>query len=107
MFIIAAIIFMQFMLLRGAYAGDVRSERNPHMITPYGDTCKGSYGVLRHHMTVHDAVEAMRLYFAKKGLRIEIVDHWNRFIMADIYDGDAVVDRVIMDRKTGRVRSTY
>lgn len=105
--IIAAIILMSLSFIPAAQADNIRDEKKRQSITPYGAACEGSYGMLREHMTIPDAVRAIKDYFEKKGLTVEIIDHWSRFIMADIYDGAIIVDRVIMDRKTGRLRSTY
>lgn len=104
---IIAIILMSLVFIPGAYAENNSTEKRRQTITPYGATCKGGYGMLREHMAIPEAVRAMNDYFEKKGLTVAIIDHWSRFIMADIYDGATIVDRIIMDRKTGRMRSTY
>lgn len=49
--------------------------------------------------------QALEDYYSQKGLSIKIDRIRGRFIKAQILDGSKVVDIIIFDRKTGRIRS--
>jgi hypothetical protein len=49
----------------------------------------------------------MKHYFKTKGLDVKKVRGRGRFLKAEIYKKDLLVDRVLFDRRTGRVRSIY
>ena len=85
-----------------AHAGDNR-------VTPYGDYCRDCtiYGVCKDLVPLEDSLAALDNYYRAKGYRTEVVKHRGRFIVAEIYRGGYVVDKVLFDRKTGRVRSIY
>lgn len=78
-------------------------------ITPFGDTCPkcGIYGKCDKQLRYEEAVIAINSYFKDKGLDISVVKQRRRFIIADVYRNGEWVDRVLFDRKTGRVRSVY
>jgi hypothetical protein len=42
-----------------------------------------------------------------RGYQVGHVRHKGRFIEAEIYDRNRLVDKVLFDRKTGRIRSVY
>lgn len=79
------------------------------IITPYGDYCKActSYGVCRDVMPVKESVNAISRYYRRKGYTVGNIYHKGRFIEADIYKNGKQVDKVLFDRKTGRLRSIY
>jgi hypothetical protein len=79
------------------------------IITPYGDYCKEctSYGVCQDVMPVKESVSAISKYYQKKGYTAGNFYHKGRFIEADIYKDGRQVDKVLFDRKTGRLRSIY
>jgi hypothetical protein len=83
------------------------SEGDP--VTPYGDFCPrcGQYGSCKSQMSIEDAEKAIAEYYHKKGFRIKIEQAQGRFIKADIKKGREVVDVIIFDRRTGRIRSIY
>ncbi len=85
-----------------AYAGDNR-------VTPYGDYCKwcGTYGTCRTAMTPEEADKAIEEYYQQKGYRVGGSYHKGRFIEVYIFKDDILVDKVLFDRKTGRLRSLY
>jgi hypothetical protein len=58
-------------------------------------------------MSHDDAKKAMLDYYNKKGLAVEIEQKRGRFIRAKIKDEDKVVDVIIFDRRTGRIRSIF
>jgi len=78
-------------------------------VTPYGDFCRscGQYGTCRDMMSNDEAKRAMVDYYHRKGLDIEIMSIDGRFIKAKVKDRKGVVDVIIFDRKTGRIRSIY
>lgn len=78
-------------------------------VTPYGDFCSrcGKYGSCKSQMSVEDSEKAIAEYYHKKGFRIKIEQGKGRFIRADIKKGREVVDVIIFDRRTGRIRSIY
>jgi hypothetical protein len=82
-------------------------DREP--VTPYGDFCPrcSQYGICKSMMSSYDAEKAMVDYYNKKGFDVEIEDVKGRFIKAKIKDKDNVVDVIIFDRRTGRIRSIY
>lgn len=77
-------------------------------VTPYGDcTGCGKYGICKTPMSQEDAKKAMIEYYEKKGLRVNIEKASGRFIKAKVMDNDKVVDIIIFDCRTGRIRSIY
>lgn len=78
-------------------------------VTPYGDHCPrcSDYGTCETIMGHDDARRAMLDYYHRKGLSVEVVRKRGRFIRAKIIEDGDVVDVIIFDRRTGRVRSIY
>jgi|Deesub1362B_J571_1020462.scaffolds.fasta_scaffold00289_20 hypothetical protein len=78
-------------------------------VTPYGDFCRRCtrYGVCPRMLSIKEAVEALEAYYGKKNLKAVIRSTEGRFVIAEILEDGRVVDRIIFDRKTGRVRSIY
>jgi hypothetical protein len=78
-------------------------------ITPYGVSCPrcGEYGYCKKPLTYQEAVKAFKSYYEEKGFKVVTTEHRGRFIEADIYRDEKIVDKVILDRKTGRIRSIY
>lgn len=77
--------------------------------TPYGDYQEwcGAYGVCKDDMSPEDAETAITRYFSSRGLRVGRIQHRGRFVEAEIYRNGRMTDRIIFDRKTGRMRSAY
>jgi hypothetical protein len=85
-------------------------EARPYnTVTPYGDFCPycTKYGAGAKEVRREEAVEAVRAYFHMKGLGIRGVKGEGRFIRVDIVRDGKVIDSIIFDRKSGRIRSTY
>jgi len=100
---VSLIIFIALSAASAAAAG----EKN---ITPYGDYSKDSesYGACTKDVISEDkAVKALNKYYEKRGYTVKAVQHKGRFIKADIFKDDKQVDKVIFDRKSGRLRSMY
>jgi hypothetical protein len=78
-------------------------------VTPYGDFCSQfrHYGGNKSMHNNEEAKKALQHYFNKKGLDVGIVNFKGRFIKAHIKKSGKVVDIIIFDRKSGRIRSIY
>jgi len=78
-------------------------------IIPYGDFCTkmNRYGTHAEMMDHQSAVHALHHYFHKKGVDVRIVDEGSRFIKAQILENEKVIDTILFDRRTGRMRSIY
>lgn len=85
------------------------AEYQGEEVTPYGDFCRRctDYGTCDSLMTDESANKAIIEYYHAKGLNVKIEKNSGRFIKAKIINKDAVVDVIIFDRRTGRVRSIY
>ena len=81
----------------------------PEYVTPYGDYCRdyNNYGSCKEGIPAHEAMKAIERYYREKGYRISAFTYRGRFIEADIFKQEKQVDKVIFDRKTGRLRSIY
>ena len=94
-------------------SGDVRAETKKEAqekgITPYGVSCPlcGEYGYCKKEVKHEEAVRALEKYYKGKGMTVAITKKEGRFIEADIYKGKDIVDKVVLDCKTGKIRSTY
>lgn len=77
--------------------------------TPYGDypEWNSAYGICRQNIGEREAEIAIERYFESKGFTVRNMRHKERFIEADIYKDRRLYDKVIFDRKTGRIRSIY
>jgi hypothetical protein len=80
--------------------------------SPYGGYKKGpeetGYGEKRPVTTVEEARKALTEYFKKKDVKIGEIREQELFFEAEIRDkGNNLVDKVIVDKRTGRIRSTY
>jgi hypothetical protein len=78
-------------------------------VTPYGDFCRrcGEYGNCKSVMSHDDAKKALIDYYHHKGLAVELERKRGRFIRAKVRDKNEVVDVIIFDRRSGRIRSIY
>lgn len=86
----------------GAFGQDSYEE------TPYGDYCKAcSYGVCQELLSSQRSLEAIESYYREKNAEIGSLEERGRFIEVEITREGRQVDRIIFDRKTGRMRSIY
>ncbi len=78
-------------------------------ITPYGDYCNEctAYGAGRNVLPANEAVKALERYYGDKGCQLGAVSYKGRFVEVEIYKNGRNVDKVLFDRKTGRIRSIY
>lgn len=101
--------FITILLLLSLQLSPVFAWQRERPVTPYGDFCRrcAPYGTCRDMMSPEDARKAMAEYYHRKGLDVEIVRIKGRFIKAEVRDTGGVVDVIIFDRQTGRIRSIY
>lgn len=78
-------------------------------VTPYGDYCRdcATYGICKDVIPQKEAIKSLDKYYRDKGYRVGAVFHKGRFIEAIIFKERRQVDKVLFDRKTGRLRSVY
>jgi len=87
----------------GAYGADERDEKYP-----YGGSREGGYGEKKEVLTSGDAERILRQYFAKKNVTIGEIREKDLYFEAEVRDKDnKVIDKVIVDKRTGRIRSIY
>ncbi len=87
-----------------AHAGEIGKG-----ITPYGDFCPkcSTYGICKKELRNKEAVSALNAYFEEKGFSVGEIKGKGRFLIVDILKEGRLVDRIVFDRKTGRLRSIY
>jgi hypothetical protein len=85
----------------------VTANAGNNRVTPYGDYCRecATYGTCKSILPLKEAVAAIVQYYRDKGCTVGRVRHKGRFIEAEIYHGNRLVDKVLFDRKTSRIRS--
>ncbi len=78
-------------------------------VTPYGAYCKDCavYGACKESIPPREAIQSLRKYYEERGYRLGNVAHKGRFIEAEVLQNSKQVDKVLFDRKTGRIRSMY
>jgi len=87
----------------GVYGADERGEKYP-----YGGSSEGEYGEKKEVLTQGDAEKILRQYFAKKNVTISEIREKELYFEAEVRDKDnKVIDKVIVDKRTGRIRSIY
>lgn len=79
---------------------------------PYGDYCPGFkkkwYGAKISVKTAEEAKKILLEYFSKDEVKIGLISERKWFFRAEILDKDnALTDVVIIDKRTGRIRSIY
>lgn len=91
-----------------AFAGGIKNT-----VVPYGDysaECTHyGWSAVPHPIVVYSdqAQDALSSYFSERGMSVRHVLGVGRFIRADVVRDDKVVDTIIYDRRTGRIRSIY
>lgn len=105
----------------GAHAGDNARKRSFPFDVPffseafadngkyhYGGSKKGKYGERRDVVTESEAQTIMKEYFPNNDYKVGKIKKKNLYFEADIIDKKGnVIDRVIIDKRTGRIRSVY
>ena len=102
-------VFIPLALVCSVFLTTLTASAFERVITPYGDYCKEctSYGVCGSVIPVKESVNAISRYYQKKGYTVGNIRHKGRFIEVDVYKDGKQVDKVLFDRKTGRLRSIY
>lgn len=99
--------------LTGILTGDAYAETKKDVpekgITPYGVSCPlcGEYGYCKKEVKHEEAVRALEKYYKERGMTVAVTKKEGRFIEAAIYKGKDIVDRVVLDCKTGKIRSIF
>lgn len=94
----------------GAQGHGMMGEGEHHH--PYGGYCQGPgwgwYGERAPVRTEREARRRLEAYFAGKNLAIGKITTEGQYFLADIRnEKDEVVDRVMIDKRSGRIRSVY
>lgn len=81
---------------------------------PYGNYCPGMawgpYGVRNPVRTAEEAKQVIETYLSdnKEGVRVGKIQEKNLYFEAEILDRNKkLIDRAIVDKRTGRIRSIY
>ena len=95
--ILASLVFGAY-----AFAEDVKEN-----VTPFGATCRlcGEYGYCKKEAKHEEAVKALEKYYKENDMSVVVKKKEGRFMEAEVYKGDELVDKVVLDCKTGKIRS--
>lgn len=96
-------------ILTGNTYAETKKEEQEKGVTPYGVSCPlcGEYGYCKKEVKHEEAVRALETYYKGKGMTVVVTKKEGRFIEADVYKEKDLVDRVVLDCKTGKIRSIY
>jgi hypothetical protein len=85
------------------YAADEKGERSP-----YGGAKGGEYGEKKPVLTRDEAHKILKEYFSKREVRIGEVKEKELYFEAEILGkNNRLIDKVIVDKRTGRIRSVF
>ncbi len=93
----------------GNYQGDrgLRFYRG-QPFSPYGGPQRGGYGERRAVQSKGDAQRMLNDYYMRRNMRIGPIRENRFYFEADILDrNNRFMDRVIIDKRSGRIRSIY
>ncbi|HEX8947606.1 MAG TPA: hypothetical protein VF790_01520 [Dissulfurispiraceae bacterium] len=86
-----------------AYAAGEQNEKYP-----YGGSKSGEYGEKKAVTSMAEARKVLREYFSKRDVKIGEIREKEFYFEAEIKDrNNNMVDKVIVDKRTGRIRSIY
>jgi hypothetical protein len=75
---------------------------------PYGGTRSGSYGEKRQVTSTEEARKILNAYFAKQKVKIGEIVEKELYYEAEILGQDnKMIDKVIINKRTGRIRSIF
>ena len=75
---------------------------------PYGGSRSGAYGEKIEVLTIDDARKVLKEYFSKRDVRIGEMQEREFYFEAEVLDRkNNLIDKVIVDKRTGRIRSIY
>jgi hypothetical protein len=92
-----------------SYRGD-RGQRfyRTQPYSPYGGPQRGGYGERRAVQSRVDAQRMLNDYYMRRSMRIGPIRENRFYYEADILDrNNRFIDRVIIDKRSGRIRSIY
>jgi hypothetical protein len=76
--------------------------------SPYGGAQSGSYGEKRQVTSKEEARKILQAYFAKQNVTIGEIVEQDLYYEAEILDKNKkVTDKVIINKRTGRIRSIF
>ena len=85
------------------YAADEQGESSP-----YGGARGGKYGEKKPVLTRDEAHKILKEYFSKKEVKIGEIMEKELYFEAEIWDkNNRLIDKVIVDKRTGRIRSVF
>jgi hypothetical protein len=104
---ISIIVIVSVLLIIPLTEAAAGSHEKP--VTPYGDFCRrcSEYGNCKSTMSHEEAKKALIEYYHDKGLGVQLEKKRGRFIRAKVRHKNKVVDIIIFDRNSGRIRSIY
>jgi hypothetical protein len=112
--IIYSVLFLFVALMLPAVSGAQPMGRGMYRGAPYGHYCPGMqwgpYGVRKPVATAEQARQVIEVYLADNGQNLTVgnITEKNWYFEAEILNRDkAVIDRVIVDKRSGRIRSIY
>ncbi|HEX8947969.1 MAG TPA: hypothetical protein VF790_03340 [Dissulfurispiraceae bacterium] len=93
-----------FLLVLGAYA---LVESRKDAVVPRADSCPlcGEYNYCSEQPSFNEAADVLRAYYREKGMDARAIKQDGRLLEAEIYKGGDLVDRVLLDLRTGRIKS--
>jgi hypothetical protein len=97
----------------GPGPGNYQGGRGPRFyrgqpFSPYGGSQRGVYGERRAVQSMRDAQRMLNDYYTRRNMRIGSIRENRSYFEADILDrNDRFTDRVIIDKRSGRIRSIY
>jgi len=109
--LLSTIFLLTFVVLGASYAQAMNGCWGGRF--PHGNYCEGSetgwYGERKSVRTQTEAIKIIKQYFSSvEGVRISNIKERKWFFEADIRDKENnVIDVVIIDKRTGRIRSIY
>jgi hypothetical protein len=75
---------------------------------PYGGVRRDSYGARRQVRNPEAARRSLNEFYGRNNMRVGEIREREHYYQAEIRDGRGnIVDRVIIDKRTGRIRSIY
>lgn len=93
--------------------GYYRGDRGPGFyrtqpFSPYGGPQRGGYGERKAVRSRGDAQQMLNDYYMRRNMRIGPIRENRFYFEADILDrNNRFMDRVIIDKRSGRIRSIY
>lgn len=109
-FLVIVCVLISMVLITEPSMAQMR--HNEHGRSPYGSYHYGPrwgwYGAKREVKTTNEARKILEQYFENEDFFIGDVKENGRFFRAEIRDRNKIlIDRVIIDKRTGRIRSIY